>query len=437
MNSDTPFARRDVVRSALTARRTSWPRRFLAIAAVASLACLMTACASKTTNASGTTASSGFTGGEVRLASTYPTSLVGADNMLGVQAYFNYINTTQGGVKMADGKKYKLDFKYLDDGYDTGRAVSNVKNLLATYHPAAFLFLLGSAINEATIDQLDAAGVPDIYSSEGDDLWQDNIGKYPMFGPTGDPSDNLWMASQLDYVKTTWPGAKIALLAQNDAYGQDIQKALAKDITGTGLTLAATQLYNTGAPSVSTQVAKLASSGATVFFDTSLAPALTQSIKYMKTIGWNVPHFICYSCANSTVVGPAGDAADGIYAPLVNIDPSIPQWSDSTAVSTLKGILTKYGPAGTTTSATTLDGAAIAQLMVENLEASQPTSVSLLNTVRNQHGTADPLLLPGTSVTTSPTYPYYVNQLTVGQYSVASNSWNLVGKPYVDPTFQS
>jgi hypothetical protein len=40
-------------------------------------------------------------------------------------------------------------------------------------------------------------------------------------------------------------------------------------------------------------------------------------------------------------------------------------------------------------------------------------------------------------VTTSPTYPYYVNQLTVGQYSSASNTWTLVGKPYVDPSFQS
>lgn len=415
------------------------PNRLLTVAMAVSVVLLSAACAkSSPSGASGsTTVGDGFTNGEIRLASSYPTSLVGADQMLGAQAYFNYVNQTAGGVKMADGKTYKVDFKYLDDAYNTGRAVSNVKNLLATYHPAAFVFLLGSAINEATIDLLDNAGVPDIYSTEGDDFWQDNIGKYPMFGPTSDPSDNLWIASQLDYVKSHWPGAKIGLLAQNDAYGQDIQKALTNDIAGTGLTVVDTELYNTGAPSVSTQIAKLQSSGATVFFDTSLAPALTQSIKYMKTISWNVPHFICYSCANSGTVGPAGDAAEGIYAPLVNIDPTIPQWSTSDAVTELKGILTKYGSTGTTTSATALDGAALAELLVENLKVSMPTSASLLNTVRNQHGTQDPILLPGTSVTTSNTYPYYVNQLTIGQYSAKTTTWTLVGTPFVDPTFKS
>jgi branched-chain amino acid transport system substrate-binding protein len=418
--------------------RTARSRRLLSVAVAASIALFVGACANKNQTSGGTAAAeAGFAGGTVRLASSYPTSLVGADQMLGAQAFFNYVNQTQGGVKMADGKKYKIDFKYLDDGYNTGRAVSNVKELIATYHPAAFVFLLGSAINEATIDQLDAAGVPNLYSTEGDDFWQEHISEHPMFGPTGDPSDNLWIASQLDYVQKNWPGAKIGLLAQNDAYGQDIQKALTKDIEGTGLTVVDTELYNTGAPSVSTQVTKLASSGATVFFDTSLAPALTQTIKYVQTIGWKVPHFICYSCANSATVGPAGDAADGIYAPLVNIDATIPQWSNSDAVTSLKDILTKYGATGTKTTATALTGAAMAELVVENLQASQPTSASLLKTVRNQKGTKQRLLIPGTSVTTSPTYPYYVNQLTIGQYSSKDTSWKLVGQPFTDPTFKS
>jgi branched-chain amino acid transport system substrate-binding protein len=398
--------------------------------------CASSAASSSSGGGSAAATSSGFAGGEVRLASTYPVSLAGPYQMLGYAAYFDYINQTQGGVKMADGKRYKIVFKYLDDGYDTGRAVSNVKQFLATFHPAAVIGMTGSAINLATIGLLDQAGVPDIYSSEGDDFWQTDVSKYPMFGPTQDPSDNLWMASQIAYIKSEWPGAKVALLAQNDAYGQDIVAAVKNDIKGTGLTLVATQWYNTGAPTVSTQVAALANSGATVFVNTSLPPALTQSIEYAQTIGWKVPDFICYSCANSSVVGLAGSAANGIYAPLVDVDPSIPEWSGTSAVKTLKGIVAKYGPAGSSsTSPEELDGAAFAELIVENLEVSQPNSVSLLDTVRNQGHTYDPLLLPGTTVSTSPTYPYYVNKLTIARYNSTTENWTILGKPFTDPTY--
>jgi branched-chain amino acid transport system substrate-binding protein len=421
-------------------RRPAKPVASLAVAAA--LTAMVTGCAAAASNNGSTSNSSavspGFAGGKVRLASTFPVSLAGPGQMLGYSAYFNYINKTQGGVKMANGKRYKIVFQYLDDGYDTGRAVANVKQWLATYHPAAVIAMTGSAINLATIGLLDAAKVPDLYSSEGDDFWQQQVSKYPMFGPTQDPSDNLWMASQIAYIKTKWPGAKLALLAQNDAYGQDITNAVKNDIKGTGLKLVDEQWYNTGAPSVSTQVAALQSSGANVFINTSLPPAMIQSIQYAKTIGWKAPDFICYSCATTTLLTADGSAANGIYAPLVDIDPSSPQWADAPAVTKLKGIITTYGPTGSSASnAEDLDGAAFAELIVENLEASQPTSQSLLNAARNQSGTYDPLLLPGTSVTTSPKYPYYVNRLTIAQYNSATEHWTLMAPPYVDPTFQS
>jgi branched-chain amino acid transport system substrate-binding protein len=425
--------------------RISWrpAKPAASIAVAAALTVMVAGCAAAASNSGNSSNSSsavspGFANGEVRLASTFPVSLAGPGQMLGYAAYFNYINKTQGGVKMANGKRYKIVFQYLDDGYDTGRAVANVKQWLATYHPAAVIAMTGSAINLATIGLLDAAKVPDLYSSEGDDFWQQQVSKYPMFGPTQDPSDNLWMASQISYIKTKWPGAKLGLLAQNDAYGQDITNAVKNDIKGTGLTLADEQWYNTGAPSVSTQVAALQASGANVFINTSLPPAMIQSIQYAKTIGWKAPDFICYSCATTTLLSADGAAANGIYAPLVDIDPSSPQWANAPAVTTLKNIISSYGPAGSSTSnAEDLDGAAFAELIVENLEASQPTTQSLLNTVRNQGHTYDPLLIPGTSVTTSPTYPYYVNRLTIAQYDSTTQHWTLLAPPYVDPTFQS
>jgi branched-chain amino acid transport system substrate-binding protein len=417
-------------------RRRAGNRAAIALAAVGLL--LVSACASSGGSATAkgsASAGAGFTGGEVRLASSYPTSLLGADEMLGIQAYFTYLNKTAGGVTMADGKKYKIDFKYIDDGYNTGRAVSNVRSLLATFHPAAMVGLLGSANNEATIGQLDAAKVPNIYSIEGDDFWQENIASHPMMGPTSQPSNNLWVASELAYVKKTWPGAKLAVLLQNDAYGQDIKKALTKDLAGTGLTIADTEFYNTGTPTLSTQIAKLSNSGAKVFLDFSLAPALTQGIKYMQTIGWKVPHFVCYNCISQTTVAPAGSAADKLYAPLAFVDPTIPQWSNVPAIGSLRDIISKYGGSGSKTSLAGLQGAAIGELLASNLKASQPNSQSLLSTVQSQQGNKMSLLVPGTAVVTSPKYPYLVNQLRMAQYASASKTWTYVDSAYVDPTY--
>jgi branched-chain amino acid transport system substrate-binding protein len=412
-------------------------------ALAALLLMLLTACAAKADNGGSGGGSgsagpgSGFTDTEVRLAGSYPVSLIGPDEMLGMQAYFDYANKTDGGVKMADGKTRKITFKYLDDGYNTGRAVSNIRSLTATYKPAAIIGLLGSAINEATIKQLDAAKVPNLYSIEGYNYWQSHIDEHPMMGPTSQPSNNLWVASELAYVKKTFPGAKLAILLQNDAYGQDIKKSLDEQLPASGLTVAATEFYNTGAPSLSTQIAKLQSSGATVFLDYSLAPALTGGIKYMQTIGWKVPHFVCYNCLAQTTLGPAGAAADKIYAPLAFVDPTIPQWTDLAQIKNLRDIITQYGSSGVKPTQPSLQGASIAQLTVENLKKSQPNSQSLLDVARNQNGSQFSLLIEGTSVVTSPKYPYLVNQLHMAQYTFADKSWKYVSEPFVDPSYAS
>jgi branched-chain amino acid transport system substrate-binding protein len=423
-------------------RRPASSRSVAALAAL--LLVFLTACAAKAQNdsgggsgGSGGSAGPGFSDTEIRLASSYPVSLIGADEMLGLQAYFDYQNKTAGGVKMADGKTRKINFKYLDDGYNTGRAVSNIRSLTATFKPAAIVGLLGSAINEATIAQLNQAKVPNLYSIEGDNYWQANISANPMMGPTSQPSNSLWVASELAYVKKTFPSAKVAVLLQNDAYGQDIKKALDAQIGDSGLTVAATEYYNTGAPSLSTQIAKLANSGADVFLDFSLAPALTGGIKYMQTINWKVPHFICYNCLSQTALGPAGAAADKIYAPLAFVDPTIPQWTNLPAITKLRDVINQYGSSGVKPTQPSLQGAAIAQLTITNLEKSQPTSQSLLDVARSQNGTPMSLLIPGTTVVTSPKYPYLVNQLHMAQYKFSDKSWTYVADPFVDPSYSS
>src|SRR4051795_10336783 len=84
-------------------------RRLIAGRAVAGVAVLSTAlvsgcAASASSSASSSSASAsagaGFTDKTVRLASSYPTSLAGPDEMLGLQAYFDSVNAS-GGVKMA------------------------------------------------------------------------------------------------------------------------------------------------------------------------------------------------------------------------------------------------------------------------------------------------------------------------------------------------
>ena len=77
--------------------------------------------------AASTTGTPGVSSSSIKLGSSGPLTgeAAAAGGVLrGAEGYFKYVNA-RGGV---NGRK--IDFSYLDDGYDPSRAVSNVRQLM-------------------------------------------------------------------------------------------------------------------------------------------------------------------------------------------------------------------------------------------------------------------------------------------------------------------
>ncbi len=91
-------------------------------------------------------ATQGVDGDEIRIGQSLPQSGQLAsfgDIGVGMQAYFDYVNETDP----IDGKTLTLVTK--DDGYEAGRAVANVEEMLDSEDIFAFAHMIGTPINVA------------------------------------------------------------------------------------------------------------------------------------------------------------------------------------------------------------------------------------------------------------------------------------------------
>ena len=90
-------------------------------------------------------------------AAVYGTSIVPA-----IQAYFDYVNETQGGVH---GRKIRLDVG--DDAYDPSLTVEVVRRLVERDGVFAILNGFGTAPHTAVFRYLEEQGVPDLFPATG------------------------------------------------------------------------------------------------------------------------------------------------------------------------------------------------------------------------------------------------------------------------------
>src|SRR5712691_2153919 len=106
----------------------------------------------------------GISSSEIVLGGTAPLSgeaSAAASVARGAEAYFKYVNS-KGGVY---GRK--LTYKYLDDGYDPGRAVQGTRQLVQQDRVFAIYNTLGTNNNLAIRGFLHQLKVPQLFVSTG------------------------------------------------------------------------------------------------------------------------------------------------------------------------------------------------------------------------------------------------------------------------------
>ena len=367
----------------------------------------------------------GATDTEIKIGNIMPYS--GPASAYGVigkteQAYFNKINAA-GGI---NGRK--INFISYDDGYSPPKTVEQARKLVESDEVLFIFNSLGTPPNSAIHKYMNGKKVPQLFVATGATKWND-------------PKDFPWtMGWQPNYqseshIYAKWlmkekPGAKIAILYQNDDYGKDYVKGL-KDALGAKAAsmIVAEESYETTEPSIDNHIVKLKATGADVFFNVTTPKFAAQAIKKNTEIGWKPLHILNnVSASVGSVIKPAGyeNSQDIISAAYLK-DVSDPQWDNDAGMKTFLEFLAKDFPEGNKLDGSVIVGYGVAQTLVQVLKqcGDDLTRENVMKQAANLKDFRTEVLLPGIKINTSPTDFAPISQLQLMRFK--GEKWELFG----------
>jgi ABC-type branched-subunit amino acid transport system substrate-binding protein len=209
------------------------------------------------------------------------------------------------------------------------------------------------------------------------------------------------------HVGATMPGAKIAVLFQNDDLGKDFLRG-AKETLSAGATIVAQQSYEASDPNVDSQIVGLQASGANVLFAFATQKVAAQAIRHAAEIGWKAKIFLPSIASSITqVLQPAGlENSKGVFTATYVKDPTNPSWASDPDVREFVAWQKKYDASvDVHDSFAAASGYMVGALIEKILKAAgnDLSRESILKQATNLHDVALPMLLPGIAINTSPT----------------------------------
>jgi branched-chain amino acid transport system substrate-binding protein len=367
-------------------------------------------------------------GDTIMLASSFPQSgLTAAFSEIaqGWKAYFNMQNKVNGGVKIK-GKTYKIASVDADDEYNAAktrqvitREVGNgsMDKAFATFQ------VVGTANNINIRGQLNDLCVPNLFAATGSTVWGNPDFPWTI-GATNAPY-TIEATAFASYLKKVKPDATVAILAQDDDFGQAYIDGFQKAAAGSKLRVVKTERYAAGAQDVGTQMTSLAATDADAFLSGSTLLACPDSLKQAKAKGWKPITYVSGTCASKTLMGLAASegAGDGALTTSVLKDPLNAKWDND---KEMKDYYTNAAKYWTGDEKPDLKNGIIAYgwtqgaLLVKALEAAKaPTRLAVLESVRHMNGVTAGLLRPGVTVTTNGVKdPYMTESVQFGKYKL-------------------
>lgn len=370
-----------------------------------------------------TAATPGVTAKTVTIGGTFP--LTGPAQLYGVipkaeNAYFQYVNA-RGGV---NGRK--IVFKVYDDQYNPAMTVPLTHKLVQQDHVFADYGALGTAPNLAIRDYLNKAGVPQVLVATGDSYWGSQYKKYPWtigFQPDYPGESRVYG----EFIRNKVPQAKIGVLMQDDAYGQNYYDGLLQGLGDAKAKIVDVEKYDSTQTDVSQQVVKLKASGANVFALFAIPTQTIDALVVATKIGWHPTTFINNVSSSPLFMGLAqksgadvqGDITAGYVYDVWN-NPS------SATAKLYKSILAKYDPGGDPLDANNLYGVASAWTFVQALKraGNPPTRAGLMRALTHLN-LVNPFLYPGVKLQTTPTERFPIDQQILEQYK--GTTWKPFG----------
>lgn len=366
----------------------------------------------------------GVTNDTITFGSSYPQSglyAAFAEISKGYEAYFKSINA-KGGVQ-----GHQIEIVTKDDQYDSGKTKTNTQELTQQNGVFAMFNVVGTPNNLAIRDDLGDECIPNLFVATGSQLWGDQE-HYPwLIGSI--PSYATEAAVFADYLKANKPQAKVAILAQNDDFGDGYVVGFKKAIEGSGITVVDEQKYNTTDPDVKSQITTMSQSGADTALLAATALKCPQALNAVKETGWQPTTYISATCTSSTVVGLAKDANVGVLSAIYLKDPADPEWASDPAMQDFQTTGKQYGLSDADVQNGLVGyGWTMGALLADTLQqAPELTRQAVMQAAWSLSQKTPGLLLPGISINTDGSKdPYVIEQMQIGQYN--GNFWDLQGQ---------
>ena len=136
-------------------------------------------------------------------------------------------------------------------------------------------------------------------------------------------------------ILNTMPAAKIGLLYANDDAGRDFAAGLKAGLGDKATQIVNELKYETTAPTVDSQVATLAASGADAFAFYATPKFAAQILRKKHVLGWKAKTYIAMSASSiAAVLMPAGlETAQGLISGVCMKDADDPKWTSDPGFS--------------------------------------------------------------------------------------------------------
>jgi branched-chain amino acid transport system substrate-binding protein len=367
----------------------------------------------------------GATDTEIKIGNIMPYS--GPASAYGVigkieEAYFKMINDA-GGI---NGRK--INFVSYDDGYSPPKAVEQARKLVESDEVLLIFSPLGTASNSAIEKYMNSKKVPQLFVATG----ATKFGEYKQFPWTmgWQPPYQSEGRIYAKFLLKEKPDAKVAIMYQNDDFGKDLLKGL-KDGLGdkAASMIVAEESYEVSEPTIDSHVVKLKASGADVYFSMTTPKFSAQSIKKVAELGWKPMYFQSNVGASvGSVLQPAGfENAQGIMSAAYAKDGADAQWDQDEGMKKFYAFLAKYMPDANKADGSVVFGYGQAQTMIQVLKqcGDDLTRDNVMKQAASLKEFAPDTLLPGITISTSPTDFYPIEQLQMIKFK--GEKWDPFG----------
>jgi branched-chain amino acid transport system substrate-binding protein len=338
---------------------------------------------------------------QIKLGQTIPLSgPASAYGSIGkVQAAYIRMVNEQGGI---NGRKINL-IQY-DDAYNPPKTVEQVRKLVESDEVLTTFQIIGTPPNAAVQKYLNEKKVPQLLASTGATRFTDPK-HFPWtiaFNPNYQSEGHIYAK----YILANHPNAKIAILYQNDDLGKDYVKGLKDGLGAKANMVIAEASYELSDPTVDSQMVRLKSSGADLFYNITTPKFGAQAIRKAAELGWKPVQILDINATpvSQTLIPAGPENAKGIISVNYGKDPLDPQWADDDGMKRYKTFMAKYAPGEDANSGIATYGYATAALLVHILKqcGDDLTRANIMKQATNIKGYASDLALPGMTISTTP-----------------------------------